>query len=196
MKNSLEKYKSKRNFKRTNEPSVISQTKKDKNIFVIQKHNASKLHYDFRIEVNGVLKSWAVPKGLSTNPSVKRLAIQTEDHPFEYADFEGIIPKDEYGGGSVIVWDRGTYENITAKDDAGNQKSIAKSLIDGHLSVYLKGKKLKGGYALIKTGKSDDDRWLVIKMKDEESDARRNPTKTEPASVISGRKIEDLEKEE
>jgi DNA ligase D-like protein (predicted 3'-phosphoesterase) len=161
---------------------------------VIQKHDATNLHYDFRLEVDGVLKSWAVPKGPSTDPRVKRLAIPTEDHPLEYADFEGAIPEDEYGGGTVLVWDKGPYRNLK-KDDDGNEVPMAESVDKGHLTVWLEGKKLTGGYALIRTGRGDDRRWLLVKMKDDEADARRNPVSTEPRSVLSGRTLDEIRKE-
>ena len=157
-----------------------------KHLFVIQKHAASNLHYDFRIEVEGVLKSWAVPKGPSTNPKDKRLALPTEDHPLEYADFEGTIPEEEYGGGAVLIWDRGTYTNL--KDDI----SVIEALDNGHLEIGLEGEKLSGGYALIRTESGENERWLLIKMRDEQSDARRNPVSTEPDSVLSGKSIEDI----
>lgn len=157
---------------------------------MIQKHDASSLHYDFRLEVEGVLKSWAVPKGPSTDPRQKRLAVPTEDHPLEYADFEGLIPSGEYGGGTVIIWDRGTYENITRKD--GKLQPVADAIAAGHLLVDIKGRKLNGGYALQRTGKGKNERWLLIKMVDKAADARRNPVSTEPDSVVSGKTIEEL----
>ena len=180
----LTEYRQKRDFRRTNEPQGGGSVPGDRPIFVIQKHAASNLHYDLRIEVNGVLRSWAVPKGPSTDPRVKRLAIPTEDHPLEYADFEGTIPEDEYGGGKVIVWDRGHYRNLKEDED------IADSLDQGHATLWLEGSKLKGGYALIKTKR--DDNWLLVKMDDEEADARRNPTSTEPRSVLSGRTVDEV----
>lgn len=158
------------------------------NRFVIQKHDAENLHYDFRIEIDGVLKSWAVPKGPSTDKKVKRLAILTEDHPLDYADFEGSIPEDEYGGGTVIVWDSGTYTNIRKEKD---EISVKKSFEDGKIEISLEGKKLKGGYVLIRTGKNKK-RWLLKKMDDEEADARRKPLKTQPESVLSSKTIEEI----
>lgn len=189
----LMEYREKRDFKKTKEPFGASGKKKKEKIFVIQKHDASSLHYDLRIEVKGVLKSWAVPKNLSTDPSEKRLAVQTEDHPLEYADFEGVIPEDEYGGGKVIVWDAGTYEPITDGDE--KNKSIEDALKDGKVKIWLKGKKIKGGYTLINTKSGKENHWLAIKIKDDEADARRNPTSTEPESVISGKKIEEIGEE-
>jgi DNA ligase D-like protein (predicted 3'-phosphoesterase) len=196
----LDKYKSKRDFRKTSEPSeedVEFDWAEGQPIFVIQKHDASNLHYDFRIEVDGVLKSWSVPKGPSTDPSIKRLAIETEDHPLAYADFEGVIPEGEYGGGTVMVWDRGFYRNL--KEDEGEEKDppdLAEQLEDGHATIWLEGEKLRGGYALIRTGKGEDARWLLIKMDDEGADARRNPTSTEPNSVKSGRSLEEISQKE
>jgi DNA ligase D-like protein (predicted 3'-phosphoesterase) len=192
----LTTYEEKRDFRQTPEPSegeADFEWAEERPIFVIQKHDASNLHYDFRIEVDGVLKSWAVPKGPSTDPSVKRLAIPTEDHPLPYADFEGVIPEDAYGGGTVIVWDRGSYRNLKEADDAEEEpKSVSEQLEEGHATIWLEGQKLSGGYALIRTGKGDDARWLLIKMNDDEADARRNPTSTEPRSVKSGQTIDQI----
>lgn len=187
-------YEKKRDFRSSPEPKGTSSTSTDEPIFVVQKHDSSTLHYDFRIEVDGVLKSWAVPKGPSTDPGEKRLAMPTEDHPLEYADFEGVIPEDEYGGGTVLVWDRGPYRNLRAgpEDDGA---SMAESLADGKIEVWLEGSKISGGYALVRTG-GDDERWLLIKMDDEEADARRKPTSTEPESVASGRDLEQVAEEE
>ncbi len=196
----LERYRKKRDFRKTTEPregGVDFEWADERPIFVIQKHEASTLHYDFRIEVEGVLKSWAVPKGPSTDPREKRLAVPTEDHPLEYAEFEGVIPRDEYGGGTVLVWDRGSYRNLKVPEDGEKGPvSVAEQVEDGHVTVWLRGQKLSGGYALIRTGRGDDSRWLLIKMKDSEADARRNPTSTEPESVKSGRTLEQIREEE
>jgi DNA ligase D-like protein (predicted 3'-phosphoesterase) len=192
----LEKYKQKRDFGKTSEPEdeAITYDWADKApIFVIQKHDASSLHYDFRIEVSGVIKSWAVPKGPSTDPSVKRLAVPTEDHPLAYADFEGVIPEGEYGGGTIMVWDRGTYRNL--KEDVVEglpMANLAAQIENGHATIWLEGEKLRGGYALIRTGKGEKARWLLIKMDDSAADARRNPTSTEPKSVITGLTLEEI----
>ncbi|MFO8078834.1 MAG: DNA polymerase ligase N-terminal domain-containing protein [Armatimonadota bacterium] len=198
----LEEYDRKRDFRRTKEPKtddVEFDWADERPIFVIQQHDASTMHYDFRIEVNGLLKSWAVPKGPSTDPSEKRLAMPTEDHPLAYADFEGAIPEDEYGGGAVIVWDRGHYRNLKSEEESDEDEepiSVAEQVEDGHVTIWLEGEKLKGGYALIKTGSGDDTRWLLIKMRDDEADARRNPTSTEPESVKTGRTVEEVAEEE
>ncbi|MEX0849034.1 MAG: DNA polymerase ligase N-terminal domain-containing protein [Candidatus Dependentiae bacterium] len=190
-KNVLKTYKAKRDFTSSPEPigdALAKKLKKSKKpIFVIQKHDASHLHYDFRLEIEGVLVSWAIPKGPSPDPRVKRLAIQTEDHPLDYAYFEGIIPEG-YGAGEVMVWDLGTYENI--KDI-----SMAKSLKEGRIEVFLEGQKLQGGYALIRTkyGKDDSKKnWLFIKMKDDYADARKNPVSTKDYSVLTGRTLKQI----
>jgi DNA ligase D-like protein (predicted 3'-phosphoesterase) len=152
--------------------------------FVIQQHAASTLHYDFRLEAGGVLKSWAVPKGLSTDPREKRLAVEVEDHSLAYADFEGRIGEG-YGAGRVIVWDKGTYRPLT-------DGPVEAAIENGHLSFWLEGEKLRGGWTLQRTGGGDKPQWLLIKRRDEEADARRNPFSTQPQSVLSGRTIEDL----
>lgn len=188
-------YKTKRNFSVSPEPKGNSMaTTKNKPIFVIQKHNASHLHYDFRLEIDGVLKSWAIPKGPSTDPHDKRLAMETEDHPMDYATFEGMIPEGEYGAGSVIVWDTGTFDNIKEKD--GKTVPLKQCYKNGQIEVNLHGKKLQGGYALIRTQSDDMKKWLCIKMRDEYADARRNPVSSQPESVISGKTIEDIEAHE
>ncbi len=199
-KKELETFKSKRNFRSSPEPGgddLNLEWAEERPVFVIQKHDASNLHYDFRIEVDGVLKSWAVPKGPSTDPKDKRLAMPTEDHPLDYSDFEGVIPEDEYGGGTVMVWDRGSYSNLKEADEGEEEPmSVSQQVEDGHVTIQLKGQKLSGGYALIRTGDGDDPRWLLIKMDDEGADARRNPTSTEPNSVKSGRSLDEIRAEE
>ncbi len=192
-KGKLREYKDKRDFTKTTEPKGGKKKGSGQPRFVIQKHDARNLHYDFRLEIDGVLKSWAVPKGPSTDPSEKRMAINTEDHPLEYADFEGVIPEDEYGAGTVIVWDGGTYRNTREEKEKG--MNMQKSFDDGKIEVWLEGKKLKGGYVFIKTGKKQDNKWLLKKMKDDKADSRRNPVKTEPKSILSDKTIEEIEKE-
>src|SRR5699024_2727816 len=162
----------------------------DKPIFVIQKHNASNLLYDFRLEIDGPLQSWAVPKGPSTDPSDKRLAIPTEDHPLDYAGFEGEIPEGQYGAGTVMVWDKGTFENIKEQD--GKKVPLAKCYENGQIEVSLKGEKIWGGYALVLTDSDKmDGNWLLIKMDNGQADARRKPTSTENKSVKTGRTIKE-----
>ena len=160
---------------------------------MIQKHEASSLHYDFRLEFDEVLKSWAVPKGPSTDPRDKRLAIRTEDHPLEYADFEGVIPQDEYGGGTVMVWDAGIYRNLRANRDE-DPLDMQGSLRSGLIEVWLEGEKLTGGYALKRIRAGEKSRWLLIKMDDEEADARRNPTSTRNRSVKTDRTMPQITK--
>jgi DNA ligase D-like protein (predicted 3'-phosphoesterase) len=190
---SLREYRAKRDFDRTAEPSDGGRRPSTEPIFVIQKHGARSLHYDFRLEVEGVLKSWAAPKGPSTDSRDRRLAMPTEDHPLEYALFEGIIPVGEYRAGTVLVWDRGTYRNLRGeKEDESKRLSMLESIRDGQLKVWLEGQKLRGGYALIRTGAGKDERRLLIKVKDEEADARRKPTVTEPQSVISGHTLREI----
>lgn len=184
----------KRDSLKTNN-AMGGKSQKNKPDFVIQKHDASNLHYDFRIEIDGTLKSWSVPKGPSTDPSEKRMAIPTEDHPLEYADFEGVIPEGDYGAGTVMIWDKGTFENIK-EDDDGKQIPLKKSFEEGTVEIYLRGEKLQGGYALIKmkSGKMEGN-WLLIKMDDDKADARRNPVNTETKSVKTGRSLEEIKKE-
>ena len=154
-------------------------------IFVIQKHQATALHYDFRLEVGGVLKSWAVPKGPSTDPREKRLAMAVEDHALGHASFEGAT-----GSGAVIVWDTGPYGNRTERD--GREVPIARALADGHAVVELEGRKLRGRYALTRTDTEPRERWLLVKVRDEAADAQRDPVSTQPESVLTGRTIEQV----
>ena len=148
-------------------------------MFVIQKHAATSLHYDFRLEVDGVLASWAVPKGPSTDPRDKRLAMQVEDHPLDYGDFEGVIGPG-YGAGAVIVWDTGEYENL-------RDEPMAEGIENGHISFALQGHKLQGGWSLRRTKGGEKPQWLLVKRRDEHADARRNPVSTQPESVLSGK---------
>lgn len=157
-------------------------------LFVIQQHNASRMHWDLRLEAEGVLKSWAVPKGPSTDPREKRLAVPTEDHPLDYADFEGRIPEGEYGHGSVIVWDRGIYHHL-GDDAADTDSEVAEAVANGHVTVWLEGDKLAGGYVLTRMR---GDQWLLIKLDDEGADRRRNPTRTQPESVLSGHTVAEI----
>jgi DNA ligase D-like protein (predicted 3'-phosphoesterase) len=187
---SLKSYREKRDFRRTPEPVGKAGIRRKEPIFVIQKHHARRLHYDLRIEVKGVLKSWAIPKGPSTNPSEKRLAVATEDHPMEYAEFEGSIPEGEYGAGEMIVWDTGHYRNITEKN--GKSIPIEDAIEHGHLAIWLEGQKLKGGYALSRFRREKREQWLLVKMKDEEADPDDDLLLTQPASVISGLTLKDL----
>jgi bifunctional non-homologous end joining protein LigD len=185
---SLREYKSKRDFRKTPEPSGEDSNSAAGRQFVIQKHAASRLHYDFRLEYDGTLKSWAVPKGPSLDPSVKSLAVQVEDHPIDYATFEGVIPQGEYGGGTVMVWDRGTWEPEVDPD---------KGLRQGKLKFTLNGEKLHGSWALVRMGgKAGDDgkNWLLIKHRDSaaKSGPRSDILKSKPLSVVSGREMDEI----
>ncbi|MDB5122710.1 MAG: ligD [Mucilaginibacter sp.] len=190
---SLETYVKKRDFTKTAEPKAGKSKDKGQLLFVIQKHDASRLHYDFRLEMDGVLKSWAVPKGPSTDPAVKRLAMMVEDHPFDYRTFEGIIPQGQYGGGTVIVWDEGTYEPIEdIKGKKEQEKHLLKQLRSGSVKIKLHGEKLKGEFALVKTHGMGDNAWLLIKHNDEYA-SDKDITKQDK-SVSSGKTIADMEK--
>ena len=192
----LTRYKKKRNFKVSPEPAGGSpggSPDSDNLRFVIQKHDASRLHYDLRLEMDGVLKSWAVPKGPSTDPDVKRLAIMVEDHPYDYRTFEGIIP-DGYGAGTVIVWDEGFYEPADAdgKDKKKQDKELREGIRSGKLHVVLHGKKLKGEYALIKTRGKAENAWLLFKVKDKY--VSKDDITLNDKSVISKKTLEQVEK--
>lgn len=160
----LAKYRKKRDFSKTKEPKAIRKaTRSKKRVFVVQKHYARTLHYDFRIEVNGVLKSFAVPKGLSKRTKDKRLAILTDDHPIAYAKFEGMIPKGEYGGGKVLIWDSGTFVNLK-RNERGREVSLRTCFKEGYIEIYLEGERYKGGYALVRLR---DKQWLIVKMRED-----------------------------
>ena len=184
----LSTYRSRRDLETSGEPAGgISH---DRPRFVVQRHLASTEHYDFRLEVDGVLKSWAVPKGPSTDPRQKRLATPTEDHPIDYAEFEGEI-REGYGAGTVVVWDSGTFENRTEK--RGEPVEMPDGLDTGHVKVWLEGEKLRGAYALTRFR---GDQWLLVKVDDEGADRRRNPVRTQPESVLTGRTNADIEDEQ
>ena len=191
MADRLERYRSKRDPEKTSEPGVRAGSGRTRSgrraapRYVIQKHDASSLHYDFRLEVDGTLRSWAVPKGPSTDPREKRLAVEVEDHPLEYADFEGVIGEG-YGSGAVIVWDAGTYRNLD------EERSMAETRASGHAKVWLEGEKLTGGWTLQRTHAGAKPQWLLIKRRDEGADARRNPVATQRESVISGRTVDEI----
>jgi DNA ligase D-like protein (predicted 3'-phosphoesterase) len=157
----------------------------------VQRHDASTLHFDFRLEVDGVLVSWSVPKGPSLDPRDKRLAVRTEDHPLDYAGFEGRI-REGYGKGTVVVWDTGTYRNLTgvSKDEP---VEMAKAVEDGHLTVWLDGEKLSGAFSMTRTGTGRQEKWLLVKKDDDGADRRAKPARTKPGSVLSGHVNEDFE---
>lgn len=188
----LDKYKKKRDFKKTSEPKAKKKSGGKELIFVVQKHQATNLHYDFRLEADGVLKSWAVPKGPSLNPSEKRLAMMVEDHPLDYKEFEGIIPEGEYGGGEVIIWDNGTYHSISTEDKKESESLISEGLEKGEIKFVLKGKKLKGEFALVKVSKWGKNAWLLIKHRD--NYASEENILENQKSVVSGITIDELKK--
>ena len=181
----LEEYKRKRRFNETPEPE--GKVKKSAgSSFVIQKHRATRLHYDFRLEMEGVLRSWAIPKGPSFNPAEKRLAVLTEDHPMDYGGFEGIIPKGNYGAGNVIVWDNGTYEMV---DPETPEKGWAK----GKFHFVLKGKKLQGEWVLVR-GSRDEKQWIFFKVRDKFATTEGDVVVDQPESILSGSLVEDVSK--
>ena len=180
----LAEYRRKRDFKVTAEPEGVTKSS-GRSIFCVQKHAASHLHYDFRLELDGVLLSWAVPKGPSLNPATKRLAMHVEDHPLDYAQFEGTIPQGEYGGGTVVLWDLGAWE------PEGDPR---KAYRDGNLKFTLHGEKLRGHWHLIRSGgrRGNDKQWLLFKSKDEEASDGEEITVTHPLSVKTGRDLDEV----
>jgi DNA ligase D-like protein (predicted 3'-phosphoesterase) len=187
-------YRAKRDFRRGPEPAgdLRPHVGDGEPIFAVQKHRASTEHYDFQLEVDGVLKSWAAPKGPSTDPRERRLAIRLADHPIDYAEFEGVIPEGRYGVEPVIVWDAGTYRNRTERD--GAEVPIDQALKQGHIVVELRGYKLRGEYALARTGTDPRgrERWLLVKKRDAVADPDREILSTKPESVLSGRTVEQV----
>src|ERR1700744_1654730 len=189
----LKEYIKKRDFTKTSEPKAGASKDKNQLIFVVQKHDASAWHYDFRLEMDGVLKSWAVPQGPMLDPKVKHLAMMVEDLPCDYLNFEGIIPEGEYGGGTVIVWDEGTYEPIEPiKGKKAQEKALLKQLASGQLKIRLHGEKLNGEFALVKTHGMGENAWLMIKHKDEY--ATGEDVTKQDQSVLSGKTIETMAK--
>src|SRR3954454_13795408 len=184
----LEEYRRKRDFSRTAEPKGGRAASKQKLAFVIQKHAASHLHYDLRLELDGVMKSWAVPKGPSLDPAVKRLAMEVEDHPIEYNKFEGTIPQGEYGGGTVMLWDRGTYE---AENDGGVE-ALRDGYARGDLKFVLHGDRLRGGWVLVRMKRPGRPQWLLIKHRDEYATSNRDIVDEVTTSVATGRTMEDI----
>lgn len=182
---SLTDYKKKRRFDKTPEPGPEKKRTKTGRLFVVQKHRATQLHYDFRLEADGVLKSWAVPKGPSLDPAVKRLAMQVEDHPVDYAKFEGVIPEGEYGGGTVMVWDYGTYE-------PENSDNVGDALRKGELKFSLNGKKLKGSWLLFRTR---ERQWLLMKHRDYYT-TEEDVTEVAPASILTRRTLAEIAEDE
>ncbi|RJR44693.1 MAG: hypothetical protein C4567_04200 [Deltaproteobacteria bacterium] len=185
----LKEYEAKRQFEKTPEPKPVQGPPGDHLIFVVHKHAARALHYDLRLELEGVLKSWAVPKGPSLDPVVKRLAVRVEDHPLDYQDFEGVIPEGNYGTGSVIIWDRGFYRHPAASDRQESERLLLADLEKGNLKLALAGEKVRGEFALVKT-KMDEKSWLLIKKKD--GYATREDILKENRSVISHMTVEEM----
>src|SRR5688572_6177158 len=191
---SIKRYNEKRNFKATPEPAGKTEKSAAKALlFVIQKHEASHLHYDFRLELDGVMKSWAVPKGPSLNPEDKRLAMHVEDHPMSYRTFEGIIPEGNYGAGTVMVWDEGTYFADKTLDRKANEKLLLEGYRKGKLTFSMKGKKLRGEFALVRMrGKSaEDNAWLLLKHDDGYID-REHDIRDKDKSATSGRSMQEI----
>ncbi len=182
----LDRYLAKRNFTVTPEPSGGSPSEALPR-FVVQQHAARRLHYDVRLEIDGVLVSWAVPKGPSMDHAVRRLAVRTEDHPMDYAGFEGAIPRGEYGGGTVVVWDAGVWHNLT--ESKGRLKPPEEAVARGHVRAWLEGEKLLGAWDFVRT---DDRNWLMIKVADAAADPELDPVRDEPRSVLSGRTLEEV----
>jgi bifunctional non-homologous end joining protein LigD len=188
----LTEYRRKRDFSRTAEPAGGETRRARKLSFVIQKHAASHLHYDLRLEHDGVMKSWAVPKGPSLDPSVKRLAMQVEDHPIEYNEFEGTIPKGEYGGGTVMLWDRGTY--TYGGSDPNPEEGLRRGYEKGDFKFVLNGKRLKGSWALVRMRNDQPGKpqWLLIKHKDEYAEPGSDVAAEHQTSVATGRTMEEI----
>ena len=188
----LSEYKRKRDFSKTAEPSgsAVKRGSRRKLRFVVQKHAASHLHFDFRLELDGVMKSWAVPKGPSYDPSVRRLAMEVEDHPIEYNTFEGTIPKGQYGGGTVMLWDRGTYE----PEDGGGEEALRDGYERGDLKFVLHGDRLQGGWVLVRIRRGEGERrqWLLIKHRDEMATSKFDVVAEVETSVKSGRTMEEI----
>ena len=202
MPRSLSEYERKRDFSKTKEPSARAKGKRRGKArrrhprFSFQKHSATSEHYDLRLEVDGVLASWAIPKGPSLDPRDKRLAMRTEDHPLEYLEWEGVIEEGQYGAGPMIVWDRGVFQNIS-ETRRGEPVDLQKAIEVGDVKIFMLGEKIKGAYALVRTGPAGErEKWLLIKKRDEGADARRRPTSSQPESVLSGRTIEQVLEEE
>jgi bifunctional non-homologous end joining protein LigD len=209
----LSDYRAKRHFGRTTEPTGVAPQETDapqqaaathdadapRRVFVVQKHDASRLHYDFRLELDGVLKSWAIPKGPSLDPADKRLAVMVEDHPLEYATFEGGIPEGEYGGGTVMLWDHGWWEpdqawmrEATKSGKGSPLSSPEQALAIGELKFVLHGEKLTGSWALVKTGWRGQNNWLLMKHRDKAARPGSNIEEEAPDSVASGRNLEQI----
>lgn len=193
----LAEYRRKRDFAKTKEPAggAATRPRRRKSLrFIVQKHAARRLHFDLRLELDGVMKSWAVPKGPSTDPADRRLAMHVEDHPMDYNRFEGTIPAGEYGGGTVMLWDRGTY--VPNGDDAKDgEAAVRRGYRAGRLKILFRGKRLRGGYTLVRMRKGDehDERaWLLIKERDDDADPERDVVRDETTSIATGRTMKQI----
>jgi bifunctional non-homologous end joining protein LigD len=192
----LTEYRKKRDFRKTAEPEGgKDRTRASRKLdFVIQKHAASHLHYDLRLELDGVMKSWAVPKGPAPDPTIKRLAMQVEDHPIEYNTFEGTIPQGEYGGGTVMLWDKGTYE----PEKGGGEDGVREGYKKGDLKIVFHGKRMKGSWVLVRTrgwgssGSSSKPSWLLIKHRDEHAESGDALVERHTTSVVTNRTMEQI----
>ena len=194
----LSQYRRKRDFTKTREPEGEPRSGKSAGAkprkrartlhFVVQKHAASQLHFDFRLELDGVMKSWAVPKGPSYDPSIRRLAMEVEDHPIEYNAFEGTIPQGEYGGGTVMLWDRGTYD----AENGGGGEALREGYARGDLKFVLDGERLHGGWVLVRMKRPGRPQWLLIKHRDEWASSARDVVADEMTSVVTGRTMDDI----
>lgn len=199
----LADYRRKRDFTRTAEPAgggpAPGAAEPPRPVFVVQKHAASSLHYDFRLELDGVLKSWAVPKGPSLDPADKRLAVMTEDHPLEYATFEGVIPEGEYGGGTVLVWDTGWWEPDMAWIDKAKEAYLADpttAITKGELKFVLHGSKLTGSWALVQMKGRGEKNWLLIKHRDQAARPGTSLVTEAPDSAVTGRSLEQVKRDD
>lgn len=189
----LREYHKKRDFRKTDEPEGDKiHSHRGALEFVVQEHHASHLHYDFRLEVGGVLKSWVIPKGPSLNPSEKRLAIQVEDHPFQYRTFEGTIPKGQYGAGVVKIWDKGEYYAEGATTAQESEHFMEEGLQKGHVNFVMQGKKLKGAFSLIQLKGSQNHQWLLIKKKDAFASTTSTPASKAPSKRFSSPKKKEV----
>ena len=188
----LDVYNAKRDFTKTAEPAGRAKKTGKQLQFVIQKHAASHLHFDFRLELDGVMKSWAVPKGPSYDPTVKRLAMQVEDHPIEYNEFEGTIPKGQYGGGTVMIWDRGTYE----AESGDGVDAVRDGYKRGDLKITMHGERMQGSWVLVRTRRDPKGRaqWLLIKHRDHLAMAGADIVAAVQTSVVTGRTMEEIAK--
>ncbi len=196
MPDPLREYRRKRDFDRTKEPAGKTagrpRTRRRRLKFYVQKHAASHLHFDFRLELDGVLKSWAVPKGPSLDPGVRRLAMEVEDHPLAYGHFEGTIPAGEYGGGTVMLWDRGSYRPESPERGRDPEAQLREAYETGDLKIFLQGERLRGGFVLVRMKRPGRPQWLLIKHRDELAEPGSDIGKAFTTSVKTGRTLEEI----